>query len=151
MERGTWNGRPWIEYYSPLAVSAQRTFVTLSILSLLAAVDKYSKDSLGGFMLQGFTMQRVDAVAVFCFALVFVLSVVAVPFEDQLYYSYKRVPDWWEFETVTAGFTTKLTRFHAVNFCRCFFAALGWLAVCYTVTPAVAGPGLLSPDVVMTT
>ena len=90
-------------------------------------------------MLQGLTMQRVDAAAVLCFALVFILSVVAVPFEDQLYYSYKRVPDWWEFETVTAGFTTKLTRFHAVNFCRCFFAALGWLAVCYTVTPAVVG------------
>jgi hypothetical protein len=25
-----------------------RTFVTLAVLSLLAAVDKYSKDSLGG-------------------------------------------------------------------------------------------------------
>jgi hypothetical protein len=40
-------------------------------------------------------MQRVDAGAVLCFALVFVLSVVAVPFEDSLYFAYRRVPDWW--------------------------------------------------------
>ena len=32
-------------------------------------------------MLQGFAMQRIDAAAVLCFALVFVLSVVNVPFE----------------------------------------------------------------------
>lgn len=127
----------FLKYYSPLAVACQRVYVTLAVLSLLTSVDKYAKDSLGGFMLQGAAMQRVDAAAVLSFTLVFILSIVAVPFEDTLYFAHKRIPNWWEFEPLNAGFKTKLTRYHALNFSRCFFALVGWLAVCYTATPAV--------------
>ena len=68
--------------------------MTLSALALITAVDKYARDSLSGFMLQGFTLQKVDALAVLSFFLCFVLSVVCVPFEDRVYYANKRVPSW---------------------------------------------------------
>ena len=89
----------FLHYYSPIAVPAQRCFVTLSALALITAVDKYARDSLSGFMLQGFTLQKVDALAVLSFFLCFVLSVVCVPFEDRVFYANKRVPSWWEYES----------------------------------------------------
>ena len=73
--------------------------MTLSALALITAVDKYARDSLSGFMLQGFTLQKVDALAVLSFFLCFVLSVVCVPFEDRVFYANKRVPSWWEYES----------------------------------------------------
>ena len=127
----------FLKYYSPIAVIAQRMFVTLSVISLLASVDKYAKDSLGGFLLQGFAVRRFDALAILCFFLCFLFSVINVPFEDRLYYAYVRVPSWWEYETLAGDFNSDVNTFHGLNFSRCFFALLGFLCVCATTTPAV--------------
>jgi len=127
----------FLHYYSPIAVPAQRCFVTLSALALITAVDKYARDSLSGFMLQGFTLQKVDALAVLSFFLCFVLSVVCVPFEDRVYYANKRVPSWWEYESASSSFKSSVTTYVGTNFARCFFALLGWACVCYTNTPQV--------------
>ena len=127
----------FLHYYSPIAVPAQRCFVTLSALALITAVDKYARDSLSGFMLQGFTLQKVDALAVLSFFLCFVLSVVCVPFEDRVYYANKRVPSWWEYESASSSFKSSVEGYMGTNFARCFFALLGWACVCYTNTPQV--------------
>lgn len=127
----------FLHYYSPIAVPAQRCFVTLSALALITAVDKYARDSLSGFMLQGFTLQKVDALAVLSFFLCFVLSVVCVPFEDRVFYANKRVPSWWEYESATSSFKSSVATYMGTNFARCFFALLGWACVCYTNTPQV--------------
>ena len=127
----------FLHYYSPIAVPAQRCFVTLSALALITAVDKYARDSLSGFMLQGFTLQKVDALAVLSFFLCFVLSVVCVPFEDRVYYANKRVPSWWEYESASSSFKSSVEGYVGTNFARCFFALLGWACVCYTNTPQV--------------
>ena len=127
----------FLRYYSPIAVVCQRVFVTLSALALLASVDKYSKDSLGGFMLQGFTMQKVDAVAVLSFFTCFLLSIVNVPFEDTLYFANARVPEWWTTESASSDFDARLRSYHGVNAARCVFGIVGWFCVCYTATPGV--------------
>ena len=38
---------------------------------------------------------------------------------------YTRVPNWWEFESTSGGFNTRLARYHALNFTRCFAAIAG--------------------------
>ena len=106
-------------------------------MALITAVDKYARDSLSGFMLQGFTLQKVDALAVLSFFLCFVLSVVCVPFEDRVFYANKRVPSWWEYESATSSFKSSVATYMGTNFARCFFALLGWACVCYTNTPQV--------------
>ena len=127
----------FLRYYSPIAVTCQRAFITLSALALLASVDKYSKDSLGGFMLQGFTMQKIDALAVLSFFTCFLLSVVSVPFEDTLYFADARVPEWWRSEPASSDFVDRLRSYHGVNAARCIFGIIGWFCVCYTATPGV--------------
>ena len=127
----------FLKYYSPIALPAQRCFVALSALALITSVDKYARDSLSGFMLQGFTLQKVDALAVLSFFLCFVLSVVCVPFEDRIYYANKRVPGWWEFNTASSAFSADVQGYMGTNFARCFFGLLGWACVCYTTTPRV--------------
>ena len=127
----------FLKYYSPIALPAQRCFVALSALALITSVDKYARDSLSGFMLQGFTLQKVDALAVLSFFLCFVLSVVCVPFEDRIYYANKRVPGWWEYNTASSAFSADVQGYMGTNFARCFFGLLGWACVCYTTTPRV--------------
>ena len=112
-------------------------YVVLPTVALLASVDKYSRDALGGYMLQGFTLRKIEASAVLSFFLAFLLSCVAVPFEDKLYYANVRVPNWWETQSASGSFVADLNSYHGVNAARCVFALLGWLCACYTVTPGV--------------
>jgi len=127
----------FLRYYSPIAVACQRVYVVLTVIALLASVDKYSRDALGGYMLQGFTLRKIEASAVLSFFLAFLLSCVAVPFEDKLYYANVRVPNWWETQSASGSFVSDLKSYHGVNAARCVFALLGWLCACYTVTPGV--------------
>ena len=127
----------FLRYYSPIAVACQRVYVVLTTVALLASVDKYSRDALGGYMLQGFTLRKIEASAVLSFFLAFLLSCVAVPFEDKLYYANVRVPNWWETQSASGSFVADLKSYHGVNAARCVFALLGWLCACYTVTPGV--------------
>ena len=127
----------FLHYYSPIAVTCQRIYVSLSAISLIASVDKYSRESLSGFMLQGFTLQKIDALAVVSFFMCFLLSIIAVPFEDTLYYANARVPDWWLTTSASSSFTGELSTYHGVNCSRVIFGMLGYLCTCYTATPAV--------------
>ena len=127
----------FLHYYSPIAVTCQRVYVTLAAISLLAAVDKYSRDSLSGFMLQGFALQKVDALAVLSFFMCFVMSIAAVPFEDQLYYANERVPGWWLVTSASSTFVSSLKNWHGVNATRVVFGLVGYACVCVTTTPAM--------------
>ena len=127
----------FLHYYSPIAVICQRVYITLSSISLIAAVDKYSRDALSGFMLQGFALQKVDFLGALSFFLTFLLSVIAVPFEDRLHYSNARVPGWWATTTATSAFVSELSNFHGVNAARATFALVGYFCVCSTATPGI--------------
>ena len=126
----------FLHYYSPIAVNCQRLYVTLSAVALLASVDKYSRDALSGFNLQGFALQKVDFLGTLSFFMAFVLSIVAVPFEDTLYYANARVPSWWTTASASSAFVTKLSSYHGVNAARAVFALVGYACVCATATPA---------------
>jgi hypothetical protein len=102
----------------------------------LASVDKYSRDALSGFNLQGFQLQKVDFLGCLSFFMAFVLSIVAVPFEDTLYYANARVPSWWTTASASSAFVSKLSSYHGVNAARAVFALLGYACVCATATPA---------------
>ena len=126
----------FLHYYSPIAVTCQRLYVTLSAIALLASVDKYSRDALSGFALQGFALQKVDFLGCLSFFMAFVLSIVAVPFEDTLYYANARVPSWWASVSASSAFTARLSGYHGVNAARAAFALVGYACVCATATPA---------------
>jgi hypothetical protein len=126
----------FLHYYSPIAVNCQRLYVTLSAIALLASVDKYSRDALSGFNLQGFQLQKVDFLGCLSFFMAFVCSIVAVPFEDTLYYANARVPSWWTTASASGAFVSKLSSYHGVNAARAVFALLGYACVCATATPA---------------
>ena len=64
-------------------------------------------------MLQGFTMQKIDALAVLSFFTCFLLSVVSVPFEDTLYFAHARVPEWWRSEPASSTLSTGCGRITA--------------------------------------
>jgi hypothetical protein len=126
----------FLHYYSPIAVTCQRLYVTLSAIALLASVDKYSRDALSGFALQGFALQKVDFLGCLSFFMAFLLSIVAVPFEDTLHYANARVPSWWASVSASSAFTARLSGYHGVNAARAVFALVGYACVCATATPA---------------
>ena len=126
----------FLHYYSPIAVTCQRLYVTLSAIALVASVDKYSRDALSGFALQGFALRKVDFLGCLSFFVAFLLSVVAVPFEDTLYYANARVPSWWEQVSPSSAFEQRLSRYHGVNAARAAFAIVGYACACATGTPA---------------
>ena len=125
-----------LHYYSPIAVTCQRLYVTLSAVALVASVDEYSRDALSGFVLQGFALREVDFLGCLSFFMAFLLSVVAVPFEDTLYYANARVPSWWEEVSASSAFRARLSRYRGVSAPRAAFALVGYACACATGTPA---------------
>ena len=125
-----------LHYYSPIAVTCQRLYVTLSAVALVASVDEYSRDALSGFVLQGFALREVDFLGCLSFFMAFLLSVVAVPFEDTLYYANARVPSWWEEVSASSAFRARLSRYRGVSAPRAAFALVGHACACATGTPA---------------
>ena len=97
----------FLGYYAPIARPCGRIYITLTTLSLLGAVDKYSKDKLVDFMPRGLSQFVLDVVLIVLYVLAFILSMVVIPFEDLLFYSYKRVPNWWNFEPRNNGFSDR--------------------------------------------
>lgn len=121
-------GGSFVSYYSPLANSASSTYHVLGTVALLGALDRHFRARTAGFP-RGLSQANASRALVAIYLLAFVLTLVCSPFEEQLYYSQQRVPQWWELYPETDSFKSKKSAYLALNFFRVVLFGLGWLLV----------------------
>ncbi|KAK9818118.1 hypothetical protein WJX72_007418 [[Myrmecia] bisecta] len=120
----------FLQFYSPIAMSVNRIYYTLITVSLVAACSSFAKDSLlESKRLNYLQMRRMDVVLIFVYGVAFILSVVCTPFDDELQYSYRRIPDFYSL-TLNSHFQSRLSLWHWLNLGRVAASGLGWLLVC---------------------
>lgn len=122
------NQLDFLRWYSSVADDFSRFFYWFSIVSLIAALDQYSKDRLANFY--GRPLRQVwDVVLLVSYALVFIVNLIAGPFDELLAYSERRIPRWWEEIPLTSSFKDDIDLYHAQNALRLFAAIVGWIMI----------------------
>ena len=66
----------FLHYYSPLASTAQATYLVLVTTSLLTAIDKYSRDRLASFVPRGSSQRLRDISTLLLYSVSFIVSII---------------------------------------------------------------------------
>ena len=65
------------------------------------------------------------------------MTILNAPFEDQLYWTNRRVPKYWSLEPLNSSFTKDLKLYLVLNFVRQISLGAAWTMVCMEMQPRV--------------
>ena len=119
----------FLRFYSPIASDCQRVYFVLTTLSLLGAIDKYSKDKMAKWHGTTWRQQVVDFCLVLAYLAAFAFSLAAAQTDELIYYANERVPGWYDAAPLPQSFLDIMTPWYVFNTIRIAASIFAWVLI----------------------